>query len=304
MSLEPTTEFEMTDRPTAENLGTDLNEPLYAQAEFETRLSEALAAKLVELGYAPQTQTHPPTVPSVSEKGKEPEIVNPLLKEQNATHLSKLVEKAGTLKEITNVSYGPAERKSSIEEELEFLKKELIRIDAQSQTKNDPGYDIEEYTGDESGKGPLEKLHEPVKFDGDGDPMVHLNQYVLTAKWNRLSPSFMLGWFPTSLQGSALTWYHTLGKDKKASWAELSKAFLEQFSFNTLTSMSLRELKNTAQNPGESFTDYLKRWRKKLILVRNKPDESDLIKIFINGTLSPFRDKMYFALLKDFSEVH
>src|SRR2546423_9178929 len=69
-------------------------------------------------------------------------------------------------------------------------------------------------------------------------------------------------------------------------------------------SMSLRELKNTAQNPGESFTDYLKRWRKKLILIRNKPDESELIKIFINGTLPPFRDRMYFALLKDFSEVH
>src|SRR2546425_5623682 len=221
MSLEPTTEVDMTDRPTAENLGTDLNEPLYAQAEFETRLSEALAAKLVELGYVPQTQTHPPTKPSVSEKGKEPEVVNPLLKEQNATHLSELVEKAGTPKEITNVSCGPAKGKSSIERELEFLKKELIRIDARSQTRNDPGYDIEEYTGDESGKGPLEKLHEPVKFDGDGDPMVHLNQYVLTAKWNRLSPSFMLGWFPTSLQGSALTWYHTLGKDKKASWAEL-----------------------------------------------------------------------------------
>src|SRR2546425_5665203 len=271
MSLEPTTEVEMTDRQTAENPRTDPDEYRYTQAEVEVMIKEALAAKLLEVGHTPQTQ--PPTIPSVSEKGKEPEIVNPLMKEQNATHLSELVEKAGTLKEITNVSCGPAERKSSIEEELEFLKKELIRIDAQSQTKNDPGYDIEEYTGDESGKGPLEKLHEPVKFDGDGDPMVHLNQYVLTAKWNRLSPSFMLGWFPTSLQGSALTWYHTLGKDKKASWAELSKAFLEQFSFNTMMNLGLRELENATQNQDETFSEYLSRWRKKLILVRNKPDE-------------------------------
>src|SRR3989442_7633598 len=302
MSLEPTTEIDMIDRPTVENLGTDLNEPLYAQAGFEVRPSETLAAKLLEVGYTPQA--HPPAKPSVSEKGKEPKVVNPLLKEQNATHLSELVEKAGTPKEITNVHCDAAKRKSSIERELELLKKEMMRIDAQSQTRNDPGYDIEEYTGDESGKGPLEKLQEPVKFDGDGDPMVHLNQYCLTAKWNRLSASFMLDWFSTSLQGPALMWYHTLEKNKKASWVEFSKAFLEQFSFNTLMSMSLRELKNTAQNPGESFTDYLKGWRKKLILIRNKPDESELIKIFINGTLAPFRNKMYFALLKDFSEVH
>src|SRR3989440_13101715 len=80
MSLEPTTEVDMIDRPTAENLGTDLNEPLYAQAEFEVRPSETLAVKLIELGCAPQTQTHPPIQPSVSEKGKEPEVVNPLLK--------------------------------------------------------------------------------------------------------------------------------------------------------------------------------------------------------------------------------
>src|SRR2546425_1087159 len=215
MSLEPTTEVDMTDRPTAENLGTDLNEPLYAQAEFETRLSEALAAKLVELGYAPQTQTHPPTKPSVSEKGKEQEVVNPLLKEQNATHLSELVEKAGTPKEITNVSCGPAKGKSSIERELEFLKKELIRIDAQFQTKADHGYDIKEYIEDESGRGPLERWHKPAEFDGDGDPMVHLNQYALIAKLNRLPANVMLEWFPTCLQGPALIWYHTLEKNKK-----------------------------------------------------------------------------------------
>src|SRR3989440_12917469 len=153
MSLEPTTEVDMIDRPTAENLGTDLNEPLYAQAEFEVRPSETLAEKLIELGYAPQTQTHPPAQPSVSEKGKEPKVVNPLLKEQNASRLSELVEKDGTPKEVANVSCDPAKGKSLIERELEFLKKEMIRIDAQSQTKNDPGYDIEEYTGDESGKG-------------------------------------------------------------------------------------------------------------------------------------------------------
>src|SRR2546425_12580731 len=84
--------------------------------------------------------------------------------------------------------------------------------------------------------------------------------------------------------------YHTLEKNKKTSWAELSKAFLEQFSSNTMMNVGLTELGNTSQNPDESFSDYLKRWKKKLILFRNKPNEQELIQIFINGALPPFRN--------------
>src|SRR2546423_613459 len=191
-----------------------------------------IAAWLTELGYTPQTQTQMPTVPSSSEKGKMPKIADPMQVENIATHHSELLEKAGTPKEIINVSCGPAKGKSTVEDELELLKKEMIRIDAQSQTRNDPGYDIEEYTGDESGKGPLEKWHKPAEFDGDGDPVLHLHQYALIAKLNRLPASVMLEWFPTCLQGPVLMWYHALEKSKKTSWAELSKAFLEQFSSN------------------------------------------------------------------------
>src|SRR3989442_15009051 len=118
MSLEPTTEVEMTERQTAENPRADPDEYLYTRAEIEVMIKETLAAKLVEIGYTPQTQS--PTVPSRSEKGKEPEVVDPRQVENIATHHSELLEKAGTPKEIINVSYGPAKGKSSMEDELEF----------------------------------------------------------------------------------------------------------------------------------------------------------------------------------------
>src|SRR3989442_813764 len=100
-------------------------------------------------------------------------------------------------------------------------------------------------------------------------------------------------------KGVGLQWYHTLEKSKKSSWKELSKAFLGQFSFNTVMNVGLRELENTTQGINESFPDYLNRWRKKLVLIRNKPDEQELIKIFINGTLTPFRNQMYCIPLRD-----
>ena len=241
----------MTDRQTTENPRTDPDEYLYTRVEVEVMIKETLAAKLVEIGYTPQTQS--PTVPSRSEKGKEPEVVDPMQVENIATHRSELLKKANTPKEIIDISCGPAKGKSSMEDELEFLKKELTRIKAQYQTKIDTGYDVEEYSEDKSGKGPLEKWHKPAKFDGSGDPRVHLKQYALISKLNRLPADFMLEWFSTSLQGPALTWYHTLEKSKKSSWIELSKAFLEQFSFNPMTNVALRELENITQRPEESL---------------------------------------------------
>src|SRR3989441_7054821 len=71
-----------------------------------------------------------------------------------------------------------------------------------------------------------------------------------------------------------------------------------------MMNVGLRELENTTQGPNESFPDYLNRWRKKLILIRNKPDEQELIKIVINGTLAPLRNQMYCIPLRDFSEVY
>src|SRR2546429_9822834 len=98
MSLDPTTEVEMTGRQTAEKPRTDPDEYLYTRAEVEVMIKETLAAKLLEVGYTPQTQS--PTVPSRSEKGKESELVDPMQVETIVIHLSELLEKAGTPKAI------------------------------------------------------------------------------------------------------------------------------------------------------------------------------------------------------------
>src|SRR2546425_2345249 len=294
----------MSERPNSENQDVETSEPRYTRAEVDVMIGEVLAAKLVELVYTPATQTQPPVASPASDKGKEPEIFDPLLKEQDASYHKEMLERVRPSKEVIDISDGSEKGKSSVEGELEFLKKEMKRIEALSRVTNESGFEFEEYVEDTSGRGPAERLYEPSKFDGDGDPVVHLNQYALISRLNRLPADFMLEWFSTSLQGAALQWYHTLEKSKKSNWKELSKAFLGQFSFNTVMNVGLRELENTTQGINESFPDYLNRWRKKLFLIRNKPDEQELIKIFINGTLAPFRNQMYCIPLRDFSEVY
>ena len=41
-----------------------------------------------------------------------------------------------------------------------------------------------------------------------------------------------------------------------------------------------------------------------MITIRGKPDEQELIRIFIKGILSPFQDQMYSTYFRNFSEVY
>ena len=200
----------MSERPSSENQDVETSEPRYTRAEVDVMIGEVLAAKLVELGYTPATQTQPPVASPASDKGKEPEVFDPLLKEQDASYHKEMLERVRPSKEVIDIPDGSEKGKASIEGELEFLKKEMKRIEAQSRTRNESGFEFEEYVEDTSGRGPSERLHEPSKFDGDSDPVVHLNQYALISKLNRLPADFMLEWFSTSLQGSALQWYHAV----------------------------------------------------------------------------------------------
>src|SRR2546425_1010163 len=294
----------MADRQSGENSQANVDEPRFTRAEVEVMIKEAMAAQLAELGLTMPNRTQFTTAASGQNKGKEPEIFDPVLNDQDPEYYKNLYERTRNNKGPIEIPDDSVKGKSAMEERMESMEKIIGKLQAQLSAKNEKGYDLEEYTGDTSGRGPTEKLHKPAKFDGDGDPVVHLNQYVLIAKLNRLSPQFILDWFSTSLQGPALIWYHSLDRSKKANWVELSKAFLDHFSFNTTMNVGLRELEITTQKRDESFIDYLTRWRKRLILIKNRPDESELIEMFIKGTLPEFRNKLYFIPLKDFSEVY
>src|SRR2546425_1238760 len=119
---------EMSERPGSENQDVETSETRYTRAEVDVMIDEVLAAKLTELGYTPTTQAQPP----VSDKGKEPEVFDSLLKERDASYHKEMLERVRPSKEVIDIPDGSEKGKASIEGELEFLKKEMKRIDAQS----------------------------------------------------------------------------------------------------------------------------------------------------------------------------
>jgi len=41
------------------------------------------------------------------------------------------------------------------------------------------------------------KLHKPNKYNGEGDPKVHLHQVMTMARQNKMDKDLLVQWFPT-----------------------------------------------------------------------------------------------------------
>ena len=69
--------------------------------------------------------------------------------------------------------------------------------------------------------------------------------------------------FPLLLTGGASRWYYSLDPSEIKVWNELVELFVDQFTFNTMIDVILRDLETTEQGVGETFSEYMTRWKGK-----------------------------------------
>ena len=81
-----------------------------------------------------------------------------------------------------------------------------------------------------AGLPPKFKIPDVSKFNGAGDPRMHLKQYITTMSATPLNAEQKLGLFPLSLEGIALDWYHAQSIATQANWKALNEAFREILS--------------------------------------------------------------------------
>ena len=60
------------------------------------------------------------------------------------------------------------------------------------------------------------KMPQLQKFDGTGDPRIHLSQYMTTMSTTKALMSVVTRLFVLSLEGMAVNWYYGLEKSVKA----------------------------------------------------------------------------------------
>ena len=88
-----------------------------------------------------------------------------------------------------------------------------------------------------------------------------------------------------SLTGNASRWYYNLDPSRTKVWNELGKLFVDQFIFNIVIDMTLRDLKTTKQGFNETFFEHMTRWKNKVSRMVNRPNEKDQINMIIKNLL-------------------
>ena len=79
--------------------------------------------------------------------------------------------------------------------------------------------------------------------------------------------------------------------------------FVDQFIFNTIIDVALRDLETTKQGVGEIFSEYMTRWKTKASRLVNRPNEKDQINMIIKNLLPAYNNRLLSSLISSFGEL-
>ena len=147
------------------------------------------------------------------------------------------------------------------------------------------------------------KIFDVEKFDGTGDPKQHVRRYLSIVEMKGLDEKQALQPFPLSLTRGVLWWYYSLDPTKTKVWNELVELFVDQFIFNTMIDVTLRDLETTMQGIGETFSEYITRWKGKASRVVNRPNEKDQINMIIKNLLLAYNSRLLSSPISSFGEL-
>ena len=142
------------------------------------------------------------------------------------------------------------------------------------------------------------------KFDGTGDPRIHLSQYTTTMSTTKAPLSVVTRLFVLSLEGIVVNWYHGLEKSIRADWRELYSTFLKQYEYNIKLKVSIRDLELTKQRPNESFSDFLTRFMNKAGLIKNKLAEKDQVRMVVYNVSPNLVERLQMMNPKSFVDLY
>jgi hypothetical protein len=148
---------------------------------------------------------------------------------------------------------------------------------------------------------PKFKAPEFEKYNGRGDPMIHLQMY-----YRKMAPyvnnePLLIQTFQDTLIGHAAEWYSQL--KKISHWKELADTFLAQYSFNSQIAPDQFDLQRMEKKSNETFREYARKWREKATPARPPLDEREMIKIFVDTLKNPYFDRMIGLQLQFFVDL-
>uniref|UniRef100_A0A2N9GAF3 Reverse transcriptase n=1 Tax=Fagus sylvatica TaxID=28930 RepID=A0A2N9GAF3_FAGSY len=146
----------------------------------------------------------------------------------------------------------------------------------------------------------LKEMKEQMKemkktFDGFKDLLDYLDSFRSVMRLQGMSDEIMCRTFPTNLRGSARTWFNQLETGSIDTFAQLSRAFIDNFIGGRRSVRPANYLLNIRQREGESLRSYVQRFNKEAVQI----DESNEYVAFIAFNAGLRKGDFLFQLCKD-----
>ena len=94
--------------------------------------------------------------------------------------------------------------------------------------------------------------------------------------------------------------HYSPNPNKTKVWNELLELFVDQFIFNTMVVVTLRDLETTKQG---AFFEYMSRWKTKASRMVNRPNEKDQINMIIKNLLPTYNSRLLSLPINLFGEL-
>ncbi|XP_077237271.1 uncharacterized protein LOC143878941 [Tasmannia lanceolata] len=177
----------------------------------------------------------------------------------------------------------PVNKENELFDKYEKMARDIESMKVQASK----GFDISEFLMSPNAVFPPKfKAPDYDKYDGTGCPRNHVRWFITLSQQHGLSREQMAHLFPMSLIGVAKRWFLRLKPEEIRTLEEISNRFVEQFSMEEGIEVTKRDLKLLKQNPQETFTSFIRRWRRKSAQLGQRMTEEDQIKLVLKS-LSP-----------------
>ena len=101
------------------------------------------------------------------------------------------------------------------------------------------------------------------KFDGIGCPKSHLKMYMRAMQPLGATEEVLAQMFQNTLTGAPLRWFFNLDDARARSWEDICREFHKKYKYKIEVDITRRDLETTKQEPKESFSIFITKWRAK-----------------------------------------
>jgi hypothetical protein len=194
-------------------------------------------------------------------------------------------------------------RAAKLEEELKEMREQMKEMKSQVKAKAAKNLDMLVHRSESPFTKRIDEYPLPAKFkvpqletfDGFKDPLDYLDFFRTIMRLHGVSDEIMCRTFLTNLRGSARTWFNQLETGSIDTFAQLSRAFIDNFIGGRRSVRPANYLLNIRQREGESLRSYVQRFNKEAVQI-DEPNEYVALTAFNAGLL---KGDFLFQLCKD-----